>query len=305
MLVKYFIQTDKEKDLNAFTVNPSSQELTVGDIKRQLPIKGNVLLRFKTLLQEENPPVAVWLDKLDDFAPAPTFNDQILIKVLYIPPFTSPLLQKSQQKIYKDFKSPSKHTNHAQSVRKVSDFLIMEEPHVKNPERSHSARPVNPVMGFEFPSIAEPHKKYVDPTDGLTTEQLKKRAEERINQKVHEKTQGVKKIWEEEENMRISKQDATREFSEKLDRWESRNHQKNNIRSLLATMHNVLWKDSGWEPIGPGDLMTPAQIKAAYFKSLNIIHPDKHENDPPSIRYISERVFAAVNAAFKLFRTNS
>ena len=70
-------------------------------------------------------------------------------------------------------------------------------------------------------------------------------------------------------------------------------------------MHNVLWPDSGWEQISPADLITPAQVKSAYFKSLNIIHPDKHQKDLPHIKYISERVFSAVNEAFKLFRSNS
>lgn len=338
MLVQYLMLSDLAKELNAFYVVPSAQELTVGDIRKQFPVKANLYLRFKTILQEENPPMAVWLDNLDDFAPAPTFKDQIMVKALFVPPFDLAISVVPKKKIYKE----SKHSNSKQSAqRKQSDFLVMDDgAHGKHGERSHSAAPpihenkphdaktptshelkhnynqemrFNPTHEFKFPptnevkvtSSHQGHKNYIDPTDGLTTEQLKKRSEDRINQQVEKKTEDVKKMWQEEANMRLEKQDADKEFSDKINAWESRNCQKNNIRTLLATMHNVLWKDSGWEQIGPGDLITAAQVKGAYVKSLNIIHPDKHQKDPPNIKYISERVFSAVNEAFKVFRASS
>jgi hypothetical protein len=316
----YTLQSDKSKEFNGFLVTAENQELTVGDIKRQLPLKGNFYMRFKTILQEEVPPISVWLDGLDDLAPVPTFKDNIMIKVLQLPPFETSQIPR---KLYKQFKSfEVKITTSKPSERKQSDLIGEYSNHSKHSERSHSAhqnfadfskysepakKPFDP-MG-DFLSAQPNHHKQVaskpkDPTDGLTSEQLKKRLEDKINMQVNKKTEEVQKIWREEVNLRSEKLDAEKEFSEKLNNWESRNHQKNNIRALLATMHNVLWKDSGWEAIGPGDLITNAQVKLAYHKSLNIIHPDKHQNDPPGIRYVAERVFSAVNEAFKKFRNN-
>ena len=322
----YTLQNDKSREFNGFVARAENQELTVGDVKSQFPVKGSFYMRFKTVLQEENPPITVWLDGLDDLAPVPSFNNSIMVKALKIPPFDS---EQVPRKLYKHSSKnfEVRAAEHKVLERKQSDLIGDYSHHSKHTERSHSAHP----NFADFNKFSEPASKssndpmaeflstqprapanyprpgpapYLDPTDGLTTEQLKKREQDRINQKVSQKTEEVQKIWKEEVALRNEKQDAEKEFSEKLNNWESRNHQKNNIRALLATMHNVLWKDSGWEPVGPGDLITNAQVKATYVKSLNIIHPDKHQNDPPAVRYISERVFSAVNEAFKKFRTN-
>jgi DIX domain len=298
MLVQYFIQNDSREPF-AFTVKPQAQELTIGDIKKSFPVPGSYYFRFKTVLQDEVPAATVWLDDLDDQAPVPTYKDQVIFKALQIPPFDTLTLQKPSKKVYQDPKPVSTPI----IPRKQSDLLISDDFNfTKHNDRSHSAAPF-PFL--EPKSNSLDMKKKIDPTDGLTTEQLKKRAEDKIKQQVNQKTEEVKKLWEDEANLRKEKKDADKEFNEKISNWETKNHQKNNIRALLATLHNVLWADSGWEAISPGDLITPAQVKSAYLKSLNIIHPDKHQNDAPHIRYISERVFSAVNEAFKLFRSNS
>jgi hypothetical protein len=33
-----------------------------------------------------------------------------------------------------------------------------------------------------------------------------------------------------------------------------------NVRGLLGSLQTVLWEDSGWKPIGMGDLLEPAQV---------------------------------------------
>jgi hypothetical protein len=35
-----------------------------------------------------------------------------------------------------------------------------------------------------------------------------------------------------------------------------------NVRGLLGSLQTVLWEDSGWVPIGMGDLLEPAQVRA-------------------------------------------
>ena len=39
--------------------------------------------------------------------------------------------------------------------------------------------------------------------------------------------------------------EAGQAYGDQVNRWISKNHQKNNIRALLATLHDVLWEGSG------------------------------------------------------------
>eukprot|EP00798_Chlamydomonas_sp_ICE-L_P020062 gene20062-26781_t len=59
----------------------------------------------------------------------------------------------------------------------------------------------------------------------------------------------------------------------KIAGWESR--YKGNIRSLLATLHTVLWANSGWAKVTVGQILEPSQTKKAYMKSNLLVHPDK------------------------------
>jgi hypothetical protein len=43
----------------------------------------------------------------------------------------------------------------------------------------------------------------------------------------------------------------------KMDAWQKRNMQNNNIRTLLATLHTVVWEGCGWSPVSPSLLVDP------------------------------------------------
>ena len=48
-----------------------------------------------------------------------------------------------------------------------------------------------------------------------------------------------------------------------------------NVVALLASLQNVLWEGSGWQPIGMGDLLSDAGVKKAWRKANLLVHPDK------------------------------
>lgn len=50
---------------------------------------------------------------------------------------------------------------------------------------------------------------------------------------------------------------------------------QDNIRSLLSTMHTVLWDGSGWVVPGMTDLIEPARVRKQYMKANLVVHPDK------------------------------
>ena len=50
---------------------------------------------------------------------------------------------------------------------------------------------------------------------------------------------------------------------------------ESNLRALLSTLQNVLWKGSGWKDIGMGELLMPGKVKINYMKGIAKVHPDK------------------------------
>uniref|UniRef100_A0A6Q2X423 Cyclin-G-associated kinase n=1 Tax=Esox lucius TaxID=8010 RepID=A0A6Q2X423_ESOLU len=54
-----------------------------------------------------------------------------------------------------------------------------------------------------------------------------------------------------------------------------------NIRSLLSTLHTVLWEgETRWKPVNIADLVTPDQVKKYYRKAALVVHPDKAAGKP-------------------------
>ncbi|TFJ85231.1 hypothetical protein NSK_003654 [Nannochloropsis salina CCMP1776] len=74
-----------------------------------------------------------------------------------------------------------------------------------------------------------------------------------------------------------------------------------NIRSLLSTMHTVLWADSAWKPVFLGDLMAPERVKFYYRKAMLVVHPDKNVTGSAEQRFVAEKVFTSVNEAYTVF----
>ena len=51
--------------------------------------------------------------------------------------------------------------------------------------------------------------------------------------------------------------------------------------------------------MGAGDLLRKSDVKRAYMKCCLIVHPDKVQTETPDIIYRAERIFAALNRAYK------
>lgn len=63
-----------------------------------------------------------------------------------------------------------------------------------------------------------------------------------------------------------------------------------NVRTLLSTMHTVLWEGCTWKAVSLGDLMMPDRVKFHYRKAMLVLHPDKNVNGSAEQRFISEKV---------------
>ncbi|CAL9781832.1 unnamed protein product, partial [Musa acuminata subsp. burmannicoides] len=76
-----------------------------------------------------------------------------------------------------------------------------------------------------------------------------------------------------------------------IKRWAS--GKEGNLRTLLSTLHYVLWPECGWQPVSLTDLITAAAVKKVYRKATLCIHPDKVQQKGATLqqKYIAEKVF--------------
>merc|ERR1712194_383665 len=72
------------------------------------------------------------------------------------------------------------------------------------------------------------------------------------------------------------------------------------IKVLVSTMHTVTWPDSGWKELSLGDLLEPNALKKYYRKAILLVHPDKQKDADPEQQVRADRIFQALNEAFKV-----
>eukprot|EP01118_Nematostelium_gracile_P018874 TRINITY_DN8543_c0_g1_i1.p1 TRINITY_DN8543_c0_g1~~TRINITY_DN8543_c0_g1_i1.p1 ORF type:complete len:575 (-),score=179.88 TRINITY_DN8543_c0_g1_i1:15-1739(-) len=84
--------------------------------------------------------------------------------------------------------------------------------------------------------------------------------------------------------------------SAKIEAWVG--GRKNNLRSLLSTLHLVLWEGSGWEEMQMSSLIDQSALTKGYMKAQRIVHPDKIKPGLPLEQVmIAERVFHLLTEA--------
>ena len=78
---------------------------------------------------------------------------------------------------------------------------------------------------------------------------------------------------------------------------------KNHVRVLLCTLPDVFWPETGLERVGMDKMMQPAQVKKAYYKYVQKLHPDKVMPLKDAEKtYIATTVFAAVTEQWDAFK---
>jgi hypothetical protein len=126
------------------------------------------------------------------------------------------------------------------------------------------------------------------------------------NDKIKEQVQDALDFKKELDNKKETEAlefDAARtKYEAKIMIWSTVNgNEKRNVRSLLSSMHTVVWEGCRWKHIGLGDLLEPKQVKLQYRKAMLIVHTDKTPHEPVYVRFIAKRCFEAINEAYEEF----
>lgn len=138
-------------------------------------------------------------------------------------------------------------------------------------------------------------------TKSAAVRQAMEKREMEAGRKAEEATNELKIREEKLKAVEIGKQQAHAIIGPKLKAWAEDNGRKKNIRTLLSTMHNVMWENSKWQPASMAKLLNPAEVKKSYRKAMLVVHPDKNSGRSPEQVFIAERVFDAVNCAWEEF----
>jgi len=147
-----------------------------------------------------------------------------------------------------------------------------------------------------------PEKDEKNPLHGMSREELEVHKQQKIEQAIQEKLDFAKKVYQDAENAMADKEKANEELEDGIKKWAGKDNQRNNIRALLCTLHEVVWKESEWQALSFSDVMQPAHIKKHYWRAMKKFHPDQNQHRDYRQKYISERVTNELNAAWDEFR---
>ncbi|KAH7464675.1 Cyclin-G-associated kinase [Phytophthora ramorum] len=137
------------------------------------------------------------------------------------------------------------------------------------------------------------------------SEDVRRAMEERerqVQRDVERAREDLRKRDEAARNLSAMKDTANTVIGPRLKTWAEDNGRVKNIRTLLSTMHQVMWEDCKWTEVNMGKLIQPNDVKKHYRKAMIVVHPDKSGGRNAEQLLIAERVFAALNTAWEEFQ---
>ena len=122
--------------------------------------------------------------------------------------------------------------------------------------------------------------------------------QEKVNQALEFKQELDENLKRETDELEVAK----RKHDGLLTEWAfDQSKKKRNVRTLLTTMHKVLWAGSAWKSIGLGDVIEPKKVKLQFRKAMLVVHPDRCTALTAENRFVGKRVFEAINEAYQEF----
>ncbi|GMI03532.1 hypothetical protein TrRE_jg6658, partial [Triparma retinervis] len=230
-----------------------------------------------------------------DLLPVTTTED---IDILTCPPPPNP---KSVKGIVKGLKGLTKQNDGAQKKRtyRVLILKVLELGRVVaqcDPNRSwdeieqrwipsKGRRQSAPVFGSSNPT----------PTPATPLPKVKTEAE--IEESQREAVDEFRKRNSAAEDEQTLMDAARVELDPKIKKWSTEHNKIKHLRTLLSTLHLILWKGAKWKALSLGDLLDDSKLKRYYFKASLVVHPDKVGELGVDEKFIAARVFDALTMA--------
>lgn len=310
--VRYSLQNgDDEDQEGAVFVLPIeflSRSVTQATLRSHFPLPGSFHFRFKYSTDDGSFGGYVWLDLPDESAKVPVFMGGISMKALRLPDGSA---SQSQGLPPTSQNAPAQQANQqvSQLPLGAAQLGTADMPSFDpNPRPSVPSAPSTPagppadMMDFDMGGSggAGVPGPPAAPVQMPNREDLvKKRLDDkqaRIDAANAKHTEQQSK----EEEMKKSKVDLANKLGEELDRWAKTADGSSfkDIRSLLVTLHEVMWTNSGWAPLAMSELIQEGRIKKYYRKAILLTHPDRQQdNAEQQVR--ADRIFHALNESFK------
>ena len=131
----------------------------------------------------------------------------------------------------------------------------------------------------------------------VKTEEL----DEHIAAQQEERLRTLRENEAKQESDAADKKAAVHALEDRLNAWSLKDGQRKGIRTLLSSLHTVLWPNSGWKPVGLADLIDLNAIKKVQRKAMLLVHPDKLQDATPEQKVVAEHAFDALNSAYDRF----
>jgi hypothetical protein len=148
-----------------------------------------------------------------------------------------------------------------------------------------------------------PKAPVVDPTDNDLRRQLRAEHQTRAEAAGQAAVNELREKEAEQQEILNQKLQLDDKVSGKINAWAGAGGKKNNIRSLLSTMENVLWEDAGWTPVPLSELMDPKKVRRVWLKAVAVVHPDKVQSSDVEHQLTAERIFNVLRDSFDSFKS--
>mmetsp|Transcript_62385 Transcript_62385/g.115804 ORF Transcript_62385/g.115804 Transcript_62385/m.115804 type:complete len:361 (+) Transcript_62385:109-1191(+) len=305
VLVRYSVQnaTDADQEVAIFQLpaEVDRDEVTVGLVRKLFPVPGKFHFRFKAATPDGSYGGYIWVDPPCDQELVPLSGGSIAMKALRLPDSVAVPSGGSR---------PVPKPAAAADVRQASPAPAAQAPQAA----ASPPRPQAASAGLDIDLMAmddgQATKRAGDRSQGSPPPpvKLKSRAElaqereDGVKAKVEEQLKSVQDQRKKDEEMKSGKVEAGNKLATELDGWArlpDGSGKFKDIKTLLCTMHKVSWEGSGWSEVGLGELLQDSGVKKHYRRAITIFHPDKHQNAGVEQQTRSERIFQALNEAWK------
>ncbi|KRX06018.1 DnaJ domain [Pseudocohnilembus persalinus] len=139
----------------------------------------------------------------------------------------------------------------------------------------------------------------------VSREELQKQKLDLIEKNKNDKIKDLQDSIQGEKDKKNKRLEMGPIWKEKVNAWAYKDKQRQNIRKLLASVHEILWKDCDWTPLQLHDLLDDNSVKKAYYKSLLKIHPDKNRGKGAEIEYLAESIIHEIKEGWDEYKNNN